>query len=101
MQIGWATKSTNFKNHEGIGVGDDRHSIAFDGCRSVIWHNTHHYKHGLSRWNSGDVVGCLLDLDNRRFIFYLNGKKVDINRKIAQKLKYGCTYREFSFKLTK
>lgn len=87
MQIGWATKATNFKNDEGIGVGDDRNSIAFDGCRSVIWHNTAHYKHGLSRWNTGDVVGCLLDVENRKFIFYLNGKKVEINRKIAQKLK--------------
>ncbi|KAH9394552.1 PREDICTED: RING finger and SPRY domain-containing protein 1-like [Rhagoletis zephyria] len=86
MQIGWATKATNFRNDEGIGVGDDRNSIAFDGCRSVIWHNTTHYKHGLSRWNTGDVVGCLLDVENRKFIFYLNGKKVEINRKIAQKL---------------
>lgn len=86
MQIGWATKATNFKNHEGIGVGDDRHSIAFDGCRSVIWHNTQHYKHGLSRWNTGDVVGCLIDKENKKFVFYLNGKKVEINKRISQKL---------------
>ena len=56
MQIGWATRSTDFKNHEGIGVGDDSHSIAFDGCRSVIWHNTQHYKHGLSQWNPGNII---------------------------------------------
>ncbi|KAJ6221259.1 hypothetical protein RDWZM_007071 [Blomia tropicalis] len=86
MQIGWATKSTNFMNHEGSGVGDDRHSIAFDGCRSVIWHGTQNYKHGLSRWNPGDVVGCLINFESRKFTFYLNGKKVEINKKISQKL---------------
>lgn len=87
MQIGWATKSTNFMNHEGSGVGDDRHSIAFDGCRSVIWHGTKNYKHGLSRWNPGDVVGCLINFESRKFTFYLNGKKVEINKKISQKLR--------------
>lgn len=87
MQIGWATRSTSFKNYDGSGVGDDADSIAFDGCRNVIWHNMNHYKHNLPRWNTGDVVGCLIDVDNKKFIFYLNGKKLEIHKKIAQKLK--------------
>ncbi|UXI19010.1 60S ribosomal protein L3 [Sarcoptes scabiei] len=86
MQIGWATKLTQFKNHEGSGVGDDRHSIAFDGCRNVIWHNMNHYKHTLGSWVAGDVVGCLIDFNNKKFIFYLNGKKFEITKKIAEKL---------------
>lgn len=86
MQIGWATKLTQFKNHEGSGVGDDRHSIAFDGCRNVIWHNMNHHKHTLGSWVAGDVVGCLIDFNNKKFIFYLNGKKFEITKKIAEKL---------------
>ena len=26
------------------------------------------------RWNQGDVVGCLLDLDSMQMKFYLNGE---------------------------
>ncbi|OTF82359.1 SPRY domain-containing protein, partial [Euroglyphus maynei] len=86
MQIGWATKSTSFKNHEGSGVGDDAHSIAFDGFRRVIWHNLTNYEHNLPLWNTGDVVGCLIDFNKKRFIFYLNGKKIEIGRKISNKI---------------
>ncbi|XP_075681116.1 RING finger and SPRY domain-containing protein 1-like [Dermatophagoides pteronyssinus] len=86
MQIGWATKSTSFKNHEGSGVGDDAHSIAFDGCRRVIWHNMTNYEHNLPLWNAGDIVGCLIDFTKKRFIFYLNGKKIEIGRKISNKI---------------
>lgn len=87
MQIGWATKATSFRNHEGHGVGDDSDSIAFDGCRSVIWHNTEHYRHGLTRWAPGDVLGCLIDVPNRKFIFYLNGKKVELTKAVMKKLR--------------
>ena len=66
MQIGWATKSTSFKNHEGSGVGDDAHSIAFDGCRRVIWHNMTNYEHNLPLWNAGDIVGCLIDFTKKK-----------------------------------
>lgn len=39
MQIGWATKDSKFLNHEGYGIGDDEHSVAFDGCRQLVWHD--------------------------------------------------------------
>lgn len=69
MQIGWATKMSDFKNYEGIGVGDDQYSIAFDGCRGVIWHNTHHYRHGLSRWNAGMCFRFIYFLTFNKFFF--------------------------------
>lgn len=35
MQIGWCTLVTPFSEH--IGVGDDKTSFAYDGCRIKKW----------------------------------------------------------------
>uniref|UniRef100_A0A182NUG3 RING finger and SPRY domain-containing protein 1 n=1 Tax=Anopheles dirus TaxID=7168 RepID=A0A182NUG3_9DIPT len=73
MQIGWATKDSNFLSHEGYGIGDDAYSIAFDGCRKLIWHKAKPMQHNLDVWSGGSVLGCLLDLDAREVIFSLDG----------------------------
>lgn len=73
MQIGWATKDSNFLSHEGYGIGDDAYSISFDGCRKLIWHNARSMPHDLHIWKGGSVLGCLLDLDAREVIFSLDG----------------------------
>ncbi|XP_074025971.1 RING finger and SPRY domain-containing protein 1 [Leptinotarsa decemlineata] len=73
MQIGWATKNSNFLNHEGYGIGDDRYSLAYDGCRKLIWYNAKSDPQSLPKWESGDILGCLLDLDNQQIIFSVNG----------------------------
>ena len=39
MQIGWATRLSKVLNHEGYGIGDDEFSLAYDGCRQLVWHN--------------------------------------------------------------
>lgn len=58
---------------EGYGIGDDPYSIAFDGCRRLIWHNAKSLPHDLPSWQGGSVLGCLLDLDAHEVIFSLNG----------------------------
>ncbi|XP_066256182.1 RING finger and SPRY domain-containing protein 1-like [Euwallacea similis] len=73
MQIGWATKNSNFLNHEGYGIGDDRYSLSYDGCRRLIWYNAKSDPQKLPRWQPGDVLGCLLDLHNQQIIFSVNG----------------------------
>ncbi|KAG5900674.1 hypothetical protein JTB14_005939 [Gonioctena quinquepunctata] len=73
MQIGWATKNSNFLNHEGYGIGDDRYSLAYDGCRKLIWYNAKSDPQNLPKWESGDILGCLLDLDNQQIVFSVNG----------------------------
>lgn len=73
MQIGWATKNSNFLNHEGYGIGDDKYSLAYDGCRRLIWYNAKSEPQPLPRWQSGDTLGCLLDLNNQQIIFSVNG----------------------------
>ncbi|KAG1666496.1 RING finger and SPRY domain-containing protein 1 [Nymphon striatum] len=58
---------------EGYGIGDDEFSVAYDGCRQLIWHKAISYPHNHSCWKPGDVLGSLLDLTNYQIIFYLNG----------------------------
>ncbi|EFO22162.2 hypothetical protein LOAG_06326 [Loa loa] len=73
MQIGFATKQSRFSNHEGYGIGDDDCSIAYDGCRQLIWHNADFMKIEHDHWKAGDVLGCLLNLQDGYVQFYLNG----------------------------
>jgi hypothetical protein len=73
MQIGWATEQCTYKCNEGVGIGDDTFSFAYDGCRSLLWHNQQNEKHAHRRWKSGDVLGLYLDLTNATINFSLNG----------------------------
>lgn len=73
MQIGWATKNASFLNDDGYGIGDDIHSISLDGCRQMVWYNAKSYQHYLPKWQSGSILGCLLDIDAKEVIFSLNG----------------------------
>lgn len=74
MQIGWATRQSAFLNHEGYGIGDDAFSLAYDGCRRLVWHDARSTAVPLPRWKPGDVLGCLLDVPRRRCTFSLNGR---------------------------
>lgn len=64
-QIGWCTKSCRYQEEEGFGIGDDRHSFAYDGQRQLIWHDAKYRSiAGLHRnWKRGDVIGMFIDLD--------------------------------------
>ncbi|KAJ1355763.1 hypothetical protein KIN20_013299 [Parelaphostrongylus tenuis] len=72
--IGFATKRSRFLNHEGYGIGDDESSVAYDGCRQLLWHNAHSSRHEHDPWSPGDVVGCLLNIPSGTVMFYLNGQ---------------------------
>ena len=73
MQIGWATERCSYKSDEGVGIGDDEHSFAYDGCRGLLWHNQRHAPHQHRRWKPGDVLGLYLDLARGAINFSLNG----------------------------
>ena len=66
LQVGWATKESKFLNHDGYGIGDDEHSVAFDGCRQLVWHHatSESIAHQVDRYvvqgrTSGWTVGLL------------------------------------------
>lgn len=89
MQIGWATRHSKFQNHEGYGIGDDEYSVAYDGCRQLIWHNAKSQPHRHRSWKSGDIFGTLLDLDALEIIFYLNGVALSPNKQVFQNARSG------------
>ena len=47
IQIGWADLDFVGSNRDGMGVGDDKHSWGFDGCRApaqgLWWNGSHTY----------------------------------------------------------
>ncbi|ORX95491.1 SPRY-domain-containing protein [Basidiobolus meristosporus CBS 931.73] len=75
MQIGWATKYTAFRPEEGVGVGDDDHSFAFDGRRKLAWSEGYPIPYGgANSWTEGDILGIFLDMDYGVIRFFLNGE---------------------------
>jgi len=89
MQIGWATKDSKFLNYEGYGIGDDEYSIAYDGCRQLIWYNAHSEPHLHSCWKPGDTLGVLLDLEHNRAVFSLNGTTLPPYTQLFQNARSG------------
>ncbi|XP_029455522.1 E3 ubiquitin-protein ligase RNF123 [Rhinatrema bivittatum] len=69
MQIGWCTLNCRFNQEEG--VGDTPDSYAYDGNRVRKW-NVTTTNYGKS-WAAGDIVSCLIDLDEGTISFCLNG----------------------------
>uniref|UniRef100_A0AAQ5ZKV6 E3 ubiquitin-protein ligase RNF123 n=1 Tax=Amphiprion ocellaris TaxID=80972 RepID=A0AAQ5ZKV6_AMPOC len=72
MQIGWCTLSCRFNQEEG--VGDTPDSYAYDGNRVRKW-NVTTTNYGKS-WAAGDIVSCLIDLDEGTITFCLNGQSL-------------------------
>jgi hypothetical protein len=72
-QFGWADMEFVASNDNGQGVGDDKHSWAFDGDRKCLWH-ARSISYG-DFWKVGDVLGCACDLDvgRKTISFSLNG----------------------------
>ncbi|VVC45327.1 Hypothetical protein CINCED_3A017770 [Cinara cedri] len=92
MQIGWSTRNSKFFNHEGYGIGDDEFSVAYDGCRQLVWHGARCTSCVSGRpWREGDTIGCLLRIEtpSPTATFYLNGQIVASNDKIFQYAKSG------------
>ena len=83
MQIGWATKESKFLNYEGYGIGDDEFSLAYDGCRQLIWYNAKSSPHSHANWKPGQLSGTVSekgesmwteishDISGSNLIFYI------------------------------
>uniref|UniRef100_A0A8C1Q438 E3 ubiquitin-protein ligase RNF123 n=1 Tax=Cyprinus carpio TaxID=7962 RepID=A0A8C1Q438_CYPCA len=74
MQIGWCTLNCRFNQEEG--VGDTPDSYAYDGNRVRKW-NVTTTNYGKS-WAAGDIVSCLIDLDEGTITFCLNGQSLGV-----------------------
>jgi len=76
VQVGWVTDEFTPSSSAGNGVGDDAHSWAYDGSRQQKWNNGSSY-YG-QYWSSGDVIGCALDLENKKMSFFRNGSDMGV-----------------------
>jgi len=91
MQIGWATKHSKFLNYEGYGIGDDEYSLAYDGCRNLIWYEAQctPLVSSQQQWKSGDILGCLLNIEAQQVIFSLNGVALPPDHRLFNSAKKG------------
>ena len=83
IQVGWADSS--FSGHcqadRGDGCGDGPSSWAYDGWRRYRWHNN--ATEWGCRWQEGDIVGCLVDMDQKEITFTLNGRSEEVGMGLA------------------
>ncbi|CAN0250954.1 unnamed protein product [Lampetra fluviatilis] len=68
MRVGWARPDVP-SGHE---LGADAEAFVFDGFRAQRWHlGSEHFGRD---WQGGDIVGCLIDLNDRCMMFTINGE---------------------------
>ncbi|XP_064637619.1 uncharacterized protein LOC135493903 [Lineus longissimus] len=80
IQIGWSSKDCNFSPQKGLGVGDDKRSVAFDGERCKKWNGplTEQLDNVYGEpWKDGDTISCLMS-DKGDVIYWLDGKDLGI-----------------------
>lgn len=66
--------------------------MAYDGCRRLIWYNARSEKfHDRPCWKSGDILGCLLDLNKLEIIFSINGVPLKPCIQVFKTVRYVCT----------
>jgi Kip1 ubiquitination-promoting complex protein 1 len=69
-----------------IGIGNDSESWSFDGSTQRAWTSNSSQKFG-EYWSQGwpfkisiiilgDVIGCILDLDNKTITYFRNGNEL-------------------------
>nr|XP_032804165.1 ryanodine receptor 2-like isoform X12 [Petromyzon marinus] len=68
MRVGWARPGCR----PDVALGSDDQAFVFDGLKSQKWHQGG--EHFGRAWQPGDVVGCLVDLNDRIVMFTLNGE---------------------------
>ena len=84
-QLGYFDTKFKGSTSDGVGVGDDKHSWAYDGARKCIWHGLY----GSTDWGSpdgapkGTIVGVAVDLDAHSLAFFIDGKPADGKKGIA------------------
>ncbi|XP_051829609.1 ryanodine receptor 3 [Antechinus flavipes] len=74
MRVGWARPGCR----PDIELGADDQAFVFEGSKGQRWHQGSGY-FGRN-WQPGDVVGCMINLDDASMIFTLNGELLITNK---------------------
>lgn len=85
MQVGWTVPGCQWTDD--CGVGDYFNSFGYDGKRMKLF-----MKNGKdygTRWVSGDVIGCCIDLNESTITYYCNGKSLGtLHARIDRNLRF-------------
>ncbi|XP_076856683.1 ryanodine receptor 2 isoform X3 [Brachyhypopomus gauderio] len=68
MRVGWSRPGC--LPH--LQLGSDDQAFVFDGFKAQRWHQGN--EHFGRSWQAGDVVGCMVDLNEHTMMFTLNGE---------------------------
>ncbi|XP_030630748.1 ryanodine receptor 2 [Chanos chanos] len=68
MRVGWARPGC-LPDRE---LGSDEHAFVFDGFKAQRWHQGN--EHFGRSWQAGEVVGCMVDMNEHTMVFTLNGE---------------------------
>ncbi|KAJ6664647.1 hypothetical protein lerEdw1_006220 [Lerista edwardsae] len=68
MRVGWARPGGQPEQE----LGSDEQAFVFDGFKAQRWHQGN--EHFGRSWLTGDIVGCMVDLNERTMMFTLNGE---------------------------
>uniref|UniRef100_A0A8C2U1P0 Ryanodine receptor 2 n=1 Tax=Coturnix japonica TaxID=93934 RepID=A0A8C2U1P0_COTJA len=68
MRVGW-TRPGCLPDQE---LGSDEEAFVFDGFKAQRWHQGN--EHFGRSWSAGDVVGCMVDMNEHTMMFTLNGE---------------------------
>ncbi|KAJ1155514.1 hypothetical protein NDU88_008244 [Pleurodeles waltl] len=68
MRVGW-TRPGCKPDQE---LGSDEQAFVFDGFKAQRWHQGN--EHFGRSWQAGDVVGCMVDMNEHTMMFTLNGE---------------------------
>uniref|UniRef100_A0A8D0HWE0 Ryanodine receptor 3 n=1 Tax=Sphenodon punctatus TaxID=8508 RepID=A0A8D0HWE0_SPHPU len=74
MRVGWARPGCR----SDVELGADDQAFVFQGSRGQRWHQGSGF-FGRN-WQRGDVVGCMINLDDKSMIFTLNGELLITNK---------------------
>ncbi|XP_069065087.1 ryanodine receptor 3 isoform X1 [Pleurodeles waltl] len=74
MRVGWASPGCR----PDIELGADNQAFVFEGGRGQCWYMGSTF---FGRcWRAGDVVGCMIDVDDKSMLFTLNGELLITNQ---------------------
>jgi len=79
MRFGWCTEKCTMVTNSYNGIGSDSESWGYDGsCQKAFFGSSNSDTRYGEYWSNGDIIGTVLDLENKTISFYRNGKDMGV-----------------------
>jgi len=76
-RIGWCTSNYSPENENSL-LGGDEESWAVDGGQQKKYHNDSNGQFYGESWNRGDVIGCSIDIEQKKISYTKNGHDLGV-----------------------